>query len=113
MTRFLTIIESPFAKSERATQIEHEAYLRRCLRDSWGRGEVPFASHAFFPYFLDEGTSKERAAGIAMGLQFWAAAEKIVFYRDMGMSPGMEKAKETAKVLGIAIEERWILEHAD
>ena len=73
--RDLTIIESPFATDRELV------YLKRCLRDSWDRGELPFASHGFFPLFLNEDNPEERIDGIQAGYLMWDFARKIVFYR--------------------------------
>ena len=87
----LTIIESPFATDRQLI------YLKRCLRDSWNRGELPFASHAFFTLFLDEDNSLERKQGIHAGYKFYAFAGRAAFYYDFGMSPGMDLATDFLK----------------
>ena len=46
----LTIIESPYA-GDIAKNIE---YLIRCLKHSLTLDEAPFASHLFYPSFLDD-----------------------------------------------------------
>lgn len=94
--RPLVIIESPFAGNQDVNLV----YLRRCLRDSWDKGEIPFGSHAFFPFFLRESDPEERKAGIEAGYRFWDQAEKIIFYLDYGLSPGMNKALDRAIHLG-------------
>ena len=92
MKRPIVIIESPFAPSDRYTLDANREYLRRALRHSYELGEIPFASHGFFPHFLDEFEPSERAAGIEMGYAFWQYADKIVFYTDHGWSRGMNAA---------------------
>lgn len=110
MHRRLTIIESPYAGATTDKRAEHLTYLRECLQDSWKRGELPFASHAFFPFFLRESNAKERQAGIEAGYDFWnlrnvvdddakghqinAPFPIIAFYMDLGLSPGMAAALE-------------------
>lgn len=113
MTRRLTIIESPYAdnKETGVTIAEHLVYLRRCLRHSWEQGELPFASHGFFPLFLHESDPAERKAGIEAGYEFWnllhdnayqymdelakrSERPVIAFYCDYGISPGMKLALE-------------------
>lgn len=104
MTRRLTIIESPFAPSPQSSHEENLVYLRECLRHSWEQGELPFASHAFFPFFLNESDPAERQLGIEAGYLFWnllptdepwsveQSRPHIVFYCDLGVSPGMHAA---------------------
>lgn len=97
ITRPRVIIESPFrAKRGRDPAPEHLVYLRRVLRDSWERGEDPFASHAYYPFFLDESNPREREEGILSGYLWWPFASLVVFYIDYGMSPGMEAALDRA-----------------
>lgn len=117
MTRELVIVESPFSTRNGRTLDENLTYLRHCLRDSWGRGELPFASHGFFPLFLREHDSLERKEGIEAGFQFWdlvPAAEgevhrpKIVFYCDWGISSGMKEAMDHVMGLGRKYEIRYI-----
>lgn len=79
------IIESPFA----GDRSRNEKYLAACVRDCLHRGESPYASHAFFTQFLEDEIEKERELGIRAGLEWAKVAEKVVFYTDYGMSPGM------------------------
>jgi len=101
--RPLVIIESPFTASASRSQDDNLQYLRRCLRDSWKRGENPFASHAFYPLFLHESIPLEREEGIKAGYEYWNFAESIIFYIDFGMSPGMNRALKRAQELGETI----------
>lgn len=87
--RPIVIIESPYAARDGVSVAEHKLYLQRCLRDSWTRGELPFASHGFFPLFLSEDDDRERQAGIEAGYRFWHHAEALVLYTDYGISKGM------------------------
>jgi hypothetical protein len=88
----IVIIESPFAGDVEANRL----YLRRCLADSLQRGEAPFASHGLYPGALDDNNPEERELGITAGYEFWRVADKIVFYTDLGVSPGMSRAWERA-----------------
>jgi hypothetical protein len=90
--REFVIIESPYSGNLQ----ENLQYLKRCLRDSWERGEHPLASHGYYPMFLNESDPKERQAGIEAGYQLWPLASKIIFYSDYGMSKGMEAALDRA-----------------
>jgi len=112
MIRRLTIIESPFAATMHRTQDEHTMYLRECLRHSWELGELPFASHGFFPFFLNESDPEERKMGIEAGYQFWSMVDlndrhhprtirpTIAFYCDLGITSGMKAALERVKTSG-------------
>lgn len=90
--RPLVIIESPYAGSV-ALNVD---YARSCCRDSYERGEQPFASHLFYPQFLDDQRNNERNDGITFGYNFWKGAHKIAFYTDEGWSRGMIAALKLA-----------------
>lgn len=84
------IIESPYAGDIEA----NTEYLKACVLDSLNRSESPYASHAFFPQFLDDDNPAERKIGIDAGLAWSIAAETVVYYVDKGMSAGMLYALE-------------------
>jgi hypothetical protein len=98
------IIESPFAGDlER-----NKRYLEWAIHDSLKRGEAPFASHAIYPGALNDDIPEDRELGIKAGYEWWNVAEAIVFYRDFGMSHGMQLARELAKDEGMLIEDRYL-----
>lgn len=88
MTRPFVIVESPFGQAEAKNLV----YLRQCLCDSYKRGEHPFASHAYYPFFLSETDPLQRQDGIELGYTFWDRAICVAFYVDLGFSPGMQAA---------------------
>ncbi len=108
----IVIIESPFA----GDMVSNRVYAMRACADCLDRHEVPYASHLFFPQlfypqFLDELKSENpeyREVGITAGYAFWRAASKIVFYTDLGMSPGMSRAYRRAQLLGMVTEVRCL-----
>lgn len=102
--RGITIIESPYAGDIQ----RNETYLTRAMRDSFERGEVPFASHGLFPRFLDEENREERKIGIEFGYRFWEIARNIVFYEDYGRSDGMARAVQRAIDMNLKWEVRRI-----
>jgi hypothetical protein len=98
------IVESPYA-GDTADNIE---YAKKCCLDCIKRGEVPFASHLFFTQFLDDKNPDHRTIGVHMGYDFLEKAEEIVFYTDLGLSPGMEKALAKAFMEGKPVKKRSI-----
>lgn len=102
----LVIVESPYAGNVQAN-IE---YARRCIRDSILRDEAPIASHLLYtqPGILDDNVPDERALGILAGLEWYRAADLIVFYMDRGMSNGMNAAYEYAGRRNIGACYRWL-----
>lgn len=105
------IVESPYGSPTPEGITKNQEYLQQCLQDCVRRGECPFASHGFFPFFLNEQDPKERRLGIELGYIFWDRCDTIVFYLDKGISPGMEKALSRAFELGIPIERRFLNRH--
>lgn len=105
------IVESPYAAPMPEGITKNQKYLQQCLQDCVKRGECPFASHGFFPFFLNETDPRERRLGIELGYIFWDRCDAIVFYLDNGISPGMEKALSRAFELGIPIERRFLNRH--
>lgn len=104
MNRYLTIIESPYAASNGRTVEDNLEYARACCRDSYDRGEVPFASHLFFTQFMDDQNQVERKEGIHYGLMIGKAlAERVVFYTDNGWSNGMRDAAKFWDGIGIEV----------
>lgn len=98
------VVESPFAGDE----TRNLGYVRECMRDCFGRGELPFASHALYaqPGVLKDNVPEERASGIFAGLLWTLTAEATVVYTDYGISGGMKKGIEFAEKLGREVEYR-------
>lgn len=84
----LTIIESPFKGAVERNKL----YLHRCVLHSIYLGETPFASHGFYPQFLDDNNPDQRYQGINLGYHFYPFSRLVAFYDDYGMSQGMEMA---------------------
>ncbi|MDB4306037.1 hypothetical protein N9980_00560 [bacterium] len=86
-----TIIESPYAGDTE----KNVAYARECMRDSLLRGEAPYASHLLYTQagILDDLIPSERDMGIQAGFAWKHTAGVVsVFYKDLGMSEGMQQA---------------------
>ena len=104
------IIESPYRATETVSFEEHEAYAKRCMKDSLSKGEAPFASHLLYTQsgVLNDLIDEERELGIDAGFSWRKPAAKTIFYMDYGMSPGMIIGLEHAKLAGHEIEYRTI-----
>lgn len=90
--RPLVLLESPFAGDVG----RNLAYARDAMRDSFARGEYPFASHLLYPAVLDDDLPAERTLGIEAGLAWGANAVASVVYADLGYSRGMRLGMERA-----------------
>lgn len=97
------VVETPFARSE-----GWGAYLKACLEDCFNRDEAPFASDAIYPTVLDDKIERERELGMQMRNAWAIRADKIIFYVDRGMSPGMLLALDHAQEMGQAVEFRTL-----
>lgn len=98
------IIESPFAGDVEANR----AYLQECIRDCIARGESPYASHQMLTTALDDTDEAQRNAGIEAGYAWWAVADEIVFYTDLGWSRGMNRARaEIERRLEYGLDVPW------
>jgi hypothetical protein len=103
----IVIVESPYFNLDKTEVKRNVEYAQAACRDCYNRGEIPFASHLFFPQFLqDEGL--ERQFGIRAGYLFWTVANMITFYIDRGWSDGMKAAMERAVDMRIKFEERRV-----
>lgn len=111
------LVCSPYA-GDRA---KNDAYLKACIADSLSRNEAPWASHGFYPQFLDDGDCDQRALGLEcehvwLTLLFNDSGYKqehhfghVAVYTDHGISSGMASAIHRAEKLGLRIERRSIV----
>ena len=111
----LVIIESPFAASDPRDQIRNVDYVRAAMRDCLMRGEAPLASHILYtqPGVLNDSDPAERLLGIEAGLEWGTFAEATIVYIDLGISPGMAKGIDRARLDGRPVEQRSLAGWAD
>lgn len=102
------VIESPFRASGRFSQRQHERYLDRCILDSLGRRETPYASHRMLTGVLDDAVEAQRDVGIYAGYPWQSVADLVAFYTDLGWSEGMTAALGRCKALNLDFVERSI-----
>ena len=100
----LVVLESPYAGDTEA----NVAYAERCLIDSLVRGEAPIAGHMLYTQALNDDVSTDRDLGIAAHMAWIRRADKLVVYRDNGVTDGMAKAIKHAMIIGMEIEYREI-----
>jgi hypothetical protein len=112
----IVIVESPYAATDAGHQHLHIEYARACVRDSFKRGEAPFASHLLYTQadILDDDKPEEREHGISCGHLFLQrAADYIAVYIDMGISLGMNRGIHKAKECGRVVEYRSLWHKVD
>ena len=107
MSKPLVIIESRYAGDVE----RNVAYAKRCMKDSLGRGEVPFASHLLYTQVLDDTQPADRKLGMDAGFEVLSRSDYSVVYTDYGFSEGMKEGIATAENLGHKIEYRSIGEN--
>lgn len=92
--RPFVIIESPYAASDKSGKGTNVSFAKRVCRWAVTQGYTPFASHLFFPQFLDDLDPTERQHGIKMGLQIGSSADEVWFcvMKDWDHTPGMKQA---------------------
>jgi len=100
----LVVILSPFAGQQRRN-IE---YARRAMLDSLKRGEAPYASHLLLPQVLNDLKAKDREMGMEVGRAWMACADAVVVYADLGLSAGMLRDLEGARLAGLEVDVRMI-----
>lgn len=101
----LVIIESPYA----GDVVRNTAYARAAMLDCLRRGEAPLASHLLYTQVLDDTDPAERTLGICAGHEWVPKADAVVLYVDLGISPGMDRARVLAQDLGIPVERRFMV----
>ena len=90
-TPILVAIESPLM----GDYARHHRYALWAAYDCHHRGEAAFAGHLLFPQFLDDQDARHRAFGIAAHCAWADLAALRAFYLDLGMSSGMQEAKDS------------------
>lgn len=100
------MIESPYRTQDIVLRGVYLDYRDDCIRDSLERGEAPFASHRFYPDFLDDDDPHDRDIGMMCNQAWQEVAEEVAFYIDHGMSEGMENALMWANDMGLRIDIR-------
>ncbi len=108
------IIESPFGVPPKAdwqdedlarVQGVYVAYARACCRAVMDNAEEPtlvYASHLYWPQFLNDLDPYERALGIGAGFHLADAvgADTAYFFNDFGITAGMVKGQAAHHLAG-------------
>lgn len=91
-------VESPYGSNDPETIRRNIEYARACLCDCLLRGEAPFASHLLYTQVLRDEVPEERELGMEAGFSWGGCADATVEYEDYGISSGMQKGIERARV---------------
>lgn len=99
------VLESPL----KGNYFRNMRYLKAAMRDSiFTHGEAPFASHAIYPFCMDDRSIEERSIGMEMGFVWGALAKTCVVYEDLGITEGMQKGISLWVSRGLEVEYRRI-----
>lgn len=98
----LVIIEHPW--KDLPPEIR-TAYLTLIIQDTIRRGEAAIGSVPTYVLTgaLDDLNPQERTTGIALGLEWYRAANKCVAYVDHGISAGMMQGMHRAQEQGVEV----------
>jgi len=95
------IIESPYA----GDVARNKAYLKTCIKLCIAHNKTPYASHQMLTDALDDMTPEERELGLSAG---WAMTEALIgigatvlFFTDLGWSPGMKRMRDRLDSRGV------------
>lgn len=110
----LVIVESPYAGRTGFKWFDrylNVRYARKCMKDCLNRGEAPYASHLLYTQLgvLNDSFAEQRLLGMRAGHQWLKKADLVAVYVDRGVTPGMMLGIQTAKKLGIPVEERRLM----
>lgn len=95
---------SPFRGDVEGNSAKAAEFCRRAYEE----GNLPIAPHLLFPQFLKEDSLKERADGIAMGLELLLGCDEMWVFGEA--TEGMEQEIRFAVEHGIHI---WFKENAE
>ncbi len=90
----LVVIESPYKYNPETgySVAAHREYLDEAIKWCLDHGHSPYASHRMLTRVLDDLNPQQRVQGIRAGLNFHRVVDKVIFFVDLGRSPGMLKA---------------------
>jgi hypothetical protein len=95
------IIESPYA----GDIAQNKDYLQRCIRWCAEQGMTPYASHQMLTDALDDTDPAQRELGLKLGRDMTetllTAGAKVLFFVDLGISPGMRRMQDYLDARGV------------
>lgn len=100
---------SPYRGDVKKNTQKARTYCRRAYEE----GCIPIAPHLLFPQFLDEANEKERAAGIAMGLELMRDCDEVWVFGNAtaGMEQEIRFAVEHGKHVWFKEIEEGVCDH--
>lgn len=98
----IVMIESPYRHGDRARNLR---YLAWCEYHAASLGETPIASHGNCIAYWPE-DDEHRAKGFAWRDRMRSVCDYVVYYTDLGISPGAQSAMERDEAAGVRVVRR-------
>ena len=95
------IVISPFRETATRSRAEHLAHAKKLCELACRAGYAAFASHVFYPLFLDENSADDRALGLACEHAWITSCQELWIWDSWGISDGMREAIDFAHTWGI------------
>ena len=86
------MVISPFRASANRTREQHLKHAKKLCELACRAGHAPFASHVFYPLFLDEDSERDREIGLGCEHAWLQLSDEIWVWDDWGISSGMKSA---------------------
>lgn len=90
---------SRFAGNSAEDMNRNIAIAKELCKTAIKLGYTPFAPHLFYPQFLDESSPEDRELGIKCGLVWMRECDQVWAYMPEGVSTGMRREIEFARVI--------------
>jgi hypothetical protein len=86
------MVVSPFRASATRSRFQHLEHAKKLCELAARAGVAPFASHVFYPLFLDEDSERDREIGLECEHAWLEWADQVWVWDDWGISSGMNRA---------------------
>jgi hypothetical protein len=91
------LLESPYGSDDPAIVARNVHYADACQLDALRRGDAPMLGHLLYTRVLNDRVPAEREIGLRAHLAWVSVVELVVYYVDLGMTPGMRAALAAAE----------------
>ena len=86
------IVVSPFHETVERSRRYHTTFAKLLCHRAAKAGVTPFASHLFYPQFLNEDDPADRELGLACEHGWIDKCDELWIWNAWGISPGMQAA---------------------
>lgn len=105
----VVILETPFSPRNGFTVEQNIYYAQACMYKMLQLGEAPIAAHLLYTQVLDDHDEAERELGFKRSESWYVVADYVCVYKDLGITPGMQRGIEHAKAHGLGVVYRYFL----